>query len=163
MLPCNGHWLPDRIPDNLQEYLVRPKEKRKTLVPRMELDLHIDEVAEAVKNSLRESFRQPNLISTKGATPRDENGRLVESGRVLTLKVETKDLDKVRTVIEAQWLAIRMAALSGAGRAPHKRKRKPPFSTAALHPFINRQGQIEWADEVGDEEARPSRADQRGD
>ncbi|MBE3041259.1 hypothetical protein IMZ48_01465, partial [Candidatus Bathyarchaeota archaeon] len=66
------------------------------------------------------------MVSTKGAIARDENGRLIESGRLLTLKVEAKDLDKAKTVIDAQWLALRMAAVSGAAEVADELDKQPP-------------------------------------
>jgi hypothetical protein len=49
---------------------------------------------------------------------RDQSGRTVESGCVLAPKIQQEDLDKVETVIEAQWKLLQVAALSGAGEAP---------------------------------------------
>lgn len=118
------YWLPDRVPDALQSHLIRPEGERRDAGRQVDLDS--EGVLHSVKNALRASAQQPNACSTKGAMARDENGRLIESGRELILKVEATDLDKIKTIIEAQWLAVRMAALSGAAEVADDLDTKPP-------------------------------------
>lgn len=118
------HWLPDRIPDALQSHLIRPEGER--CDARSLVDLDSEEALHSVKSSLRTAItQQRSLFSTKGAMARDENGRIIESGRELILKVEAKDLDKIKTIIEAQWLAIQMAALSGAAEMADDLDKRP--------------------------------------
>src|SRR5690554_2550414 len=93
---------------------------------------------QSIKQSLADSFCRLPSFSTKGATVRDQDGRLVESGRFFTLRVETRDLEKTRALIEAQWLAVRMAALSAAAEvADDLSYRSPPcWHVKTPHPFL---------------------------
>ncbi|KAL2755089.1 hypothetical protein ACRALDRAFT_211730 [Sodiomyces alcalophilus JCM 7366] len=111
------HWLPDRLHDALKDaQLVRPDGETRDF--RMVLDFQKEEVVQSVKRSLRESYHRPNLVSTSGATVRDQNGRLMQSGRLVTFKTETKDLDDMKFLLKAQWLAIQLARMSGAADVP---------------------------------------------
>ena len=65
--------------------------------------LDTEESFQAVKCAVLESIRGPVEAPKPGAWVRDESGRRVESGRVLTLKVQKEDLDKMKTMIEVQW------------------------------------------------------------
>lgn len=118
------HWLPDGILDALRSYSYLPKGEKCNA--RRLLDLDSSEAIESIVHSLRGPISRPNLISTKGATARDENGHLLESGRVLSLKVDSKDIDKMKVIIEAQWLAVQIAALSGAGEVADELDKDPP-------------------------------------
>ncbi|KAL2752932.1 hypothetical protein ACRALDRAFT_1072723 [Sodiomyces alcalophilus JCM 7366] len=118
------HWLPESMYDSLQDYLIRPEGEE--LDCRMVLDLGQEEVVQSVKKSLRNSHRPPSLISTKGATVRDENGHLIESGRIVTLTVKTKDLEKMQLLIQANWLASQIAAISGAAEVVDQLDPDPP-------------------------------------
>lgn len=57
----------------------------------MELDLQ-EEVVQSVKRSLRETYHRPHLLFTSGATVRNQNGRPMQSGRIVIFRTETKDL-----------------------------------------------------------------------
>lgn len=57
---------------------------------------------------------------------RDQHALLLESGRVLTLKVGARDLDKAKTIIDARWLALQITALSGAAEAVEELNKDPP-------------------------------------
>lgn len=128
------HWLPQSIYDSLKDHLIRPEGEK--LDCRMVLDLDQEEVVQSVKKSLRNSHRQTSLISTKGATVRDENGRLMESGRLVTLMVETKDLEKMQLLIQANWLASQIAAISGAAEVVDQLDPKPPHAALISLPEI---------------------------
>lgn len=63
----------------------------------------------------RVNQRVSNAVSIVGSTVRDQSGRIAESERLFTVQVESKGLGKFKAVINAQWLAICIASLSGAG------------------------------------------------
>ena len=123
------YWLPDQIPESLESFLETPAGAtvQRLIRPRQLVRLGSDDELGSLACSLRDSFAHaPARHSTMGATARDQQGRLIESGRVFTLKVETGDLDKIKTVIDYQWLAVRMASMSGAAQVADDLEKEPP-------------------------------------
>lgn len=157
-LRVEWHWLPDSIPDALRSHLYLPKGGKCNA--RRLLDLDSSEAIESLVHSLRGPISRPNLISTKGATARDENGHLLESGRVLSLKVDPKDLDKMKAIIEAQWLVVQIAALSGAGEVADELDKDPPPPVLVKDVMLPRLFGPGWSAEVeGGETTKPSAAE----
>lgn len=77
---------------------------------------------------LENAFNEPHpRYSTKEAVLRDQHGRVIETGRIFSLKVDKRDLDKMKAAIDAQWLAIRMAAFSGAGEVAYNLDKECPL------------------------------------
>ena len=69
----------------------------------------------------------PLSASTNNATVMyATSARPVESGHILRLKVKTADLKKTKTLIEAQWVALKLAVLCGAADVADKLNRDPP-------------------------------------
>lgn len=96
-------------------------------LPRRLVDIDSPGATESFKEALAESLDEDNIPPTSQVTVMDNCGHLVETGRLLTFRARTEDLEKVKTLIEAQWLAIQMAAISGAAGAPDELQRKSPF------------------------------------
>lgn len=131
-------WMPDRLVDRLNSQVAvedgcnPPGLVGNANVPAMrrEVDLDTEEGQNAICQALVSLFETPNLDSRASlqdpgssilvpkATVRDENGRLIETGRLFKLKVQAEDIQKTKILIDAQWLVMRMAAISGAGEAP---------------------------------------------
>ena len=110
-------WLAKEISDSLKGFATRPERARHEAA--WTLDLRSDEAATRIEASLRATLNEASPVSTKGATAlHAHTGRPIKSGDVITLRVESKDLDKVKTLIETQWIAVQMAAFSGAADAP---------------------------------------------
>lgn len=133
------HWLSEKLPNALEKHLTRPKGVR--LGPRRLVDLGSDESVASIQESLREFFHHPNLASTKGATAKDGAGRLIQSGRVFTIRVETEHLAKTKAMIDLQWLSVRMAALSGAGEMAEKLNKKFQPPALSPHPLVTIAGE----------------------
>jgi hypothetical protein len=116
------HWLPKKIADSIQSKL--SPHPHKPLPPRRLVRLETAEDITSVANAINESISSPqSLCSPKKATLRDCDGRLIETGRLFTLRVAREDEEKMKTVIDAQWLAIRMAAFSGAAEVADELER----------------------------------------
>lgn len=112
------YWLPEKTADaftkNLTYATGAPKKDHRRLV-RLETAEHLQSVSEGLQKSLVVNLASH---STKGAKPRDENGRLIESGRNFTLRVDPIDFGNMKCCLQYAWLATRMASLSGAAEAP---------------------------------------------
>ncbi|MBE3044930.1 hypothetical protein IMZ48_20695 [Candidatus Bathyarchaeota archaeon] len=110
-------WLANEMSDSLKRFATRPEGARHEAA--WTLDLRSDDAATRIEDSLRATLNETSPVSTKRATAlHAHTGRPIESGDIITLRVESKDLDKVKTLIEAQWIAVQMAAFSGAADAP---------------------------------------------
>jgi hypothetical protein len=131
------HWLPSRLvdklpPDNLSKCLPVPKGQKPNDAKRL-VNLDDEDATGLIRQAMVRTIQEPNAVSrlatnvsTSTATVRDQSGHLVQSGRIFTLKVEADDLHKTQTVIEAQWLALQIAALSGAGEVADDLDINPP-------------------------------------
>lgn len=112
-------WLPRKIHEKLNsQFLERPAGDNYDT--RARLDLDTEESYQAVKRAILESVQIP--LEPREAEPRvpDKSGRTIQSGHIITLRVKKDDLEKVKTVLEAQWKLLQIAALSGAGEAPEE-------------------------------------------
>ncbi|KAL6851284.1 hypothetical protein ACO1O0_008412 [Amphichorda felina] len=133
------HWLPSRLVDKLRRHdlpkcLPVPKEQKPNDAKRL-INLDDEDATGLIRQAMVRIIREPNAVSrlptavsASTATVRDQSGHLVQSGRIFILKVQADDLDKTQAVIEAQWLAIQMAALSGAGEVADDLDINPPPS-----------------------------------
>lgn len=126
------HWMPSRLVDRLSSRASDGSntpgliDEVKGNVPdmRREVDLDTEKGRNAISQALVRVFEEPNLDSRQPppksiAGPkvivRDEDGHLIQSGRVFRLKVRAQDVEKTETLIKAQWLALKIAAIAGAG------------------------------------------------
>ena len=126
------HWMPSRLVDRLSSRAPDGNntpgliDEVKVNVPdmRRKVDLDTEEGRNAISRALIGAFEEPNLdsrqpppgsIGSPKVTVRDEDGHLIQSGRVFRLKVRAQDVEKTETLIKAQWLALKIAAIAGAG------------------------------------------------
>lgn len=133
------HWLPSRLVDNLPpadlpRCLPVPEGQKPNDAKRL-VNLDDEDATGQIRQAMVRTIQEPNAVSrlatnvsASTATVRDPSGHLVQSGRIFTLKVQADDLDKTKTVIEAQWLALQMAALSGADEVADDLDINPPPS-----------------------------------
>lgn len=130
------HWLPPAIRDAAKDHIIA--DTAEDIVPRHRVRLDSESDIESVATGIRESFLQRHKLSAKSTTAgdeagqkttaRDEAGRLIESGRVFTLKVDKQDLAKTEAVVKAQWLLACMASFSGAAEAWDQLvTKRPPY------------------------------------
>ena len=105
------HWLPSKILDAVESQLITRQNEK--LPPRRLVKLDTPDDIRSIANAISEATSR-TLFRTQNTTLRDHAGHLIETGRLFTLKVDSRDLEKMKDVIDAQWLAIRMAAFSGA-------------------------------------------------
>ena len=123
-------WLPRKIHDKLgSEFLSHGKGDRNSarMFPKLDTEDSLQAVKRVTFDAMKSIYRAVGPPMS-GAKVYDQSARTVESGCVLTLKVQKEDLDRVKTVIEAQWKLLQVAALSGAGEAPDEldSKYRPP-------------------------------------
>lgn len=112
------HWLPAHLPESFISQ-VSYQDTKKVDARRL-VRLDSDTVVNSIVTALREATAEPyRLFTSKPASVRDGHGRQIESGRIFTLKVETKDLQNIKALIESAWLATRMAAFAGAAEEPY--------------------------------------------
>lgn len=107
------HWLPESISKSVEDaQLVSEDDQAVQARRRVQPDSahDIDRVAE----SLRRTILNPSKWSCRDSWIRAGAGRLWESGRLLEIDMATRDVKDFKSIIEAQWLMIRIAALSGA-------------------------------------------------
>lgn len=120
------HWLPDVIPDALEAYL-RSDARRSELAPARLVRLDTDPDRESIAEILEAQFRRSHpIFPKKNASLRDSHGRLIETGRIFTLKIATEDLPKTKATIDLIWLAAKMASFAGAGEVIEELDRTPP-------------------------------------
>lgn len=133
-------WLSPTIHDEVKNHIIPHQER---LIPRRCVRLDSEEDIESLASVIEDSLLQPHKrfsprTTKKGkgkekVTGRDELGRLIETGRVFQLKVDKRDLEKTKTVVEAQWLLSRKAAFSGAADVWDQLNRQSP-PTNSLRP-----------------------------
>ena len=119
------HWLPRDAVGALERRLGKLKRTNHCSLP--EIDLKSEKVVNLVCHALKEAWTPPSstfpeLARTKYAS----SSRPVETGHIISLRVKRSDLDKTEILIKTQWLAVQMAALSGAGEIADELIRKPP-------------------------------------
>ncbi|CAH0057780.1 unnamed protein product [Clonostachys solani] len=72
-------------------------------------------------------------ISSHGVSlSRTSNFRPLVSGDILLIRVKEEDLDKTRLMVQIQWLAFRMAAISRAAEVVDDLDAEPPSNTQEL-------------------------------
>lgn len=125
-------WMCDRIHAKLDsQYLSRPKGQRwdpnaKHCGFKLTVDLESSETMDALHRALVDTIKYLSNTSCRGATVRDDEGRLIQSGRIFQLKVKTRDLEKTKVLLNTQLLALKMASLSGAAEDADYLDRQPP-------------------------------------
>lgn len=124
------YWLPEKIADAFQGHLTDNPANKAEHQRLVGLEDNNNEVVEKLKVLLAE--RRSTSISTKGALMKDNDGVSFENGRVITLVAESKDIPKTERAYKHQWLAIRMASLSGAGEAADDLDRESPYPDAGI-------------------------------
>lgn len=112
---------------------------------------------ESIKASLCEVAQKMNV-----SIARDEHGRVVESGHVLTLRAKANDLEKTKAIIDAQWLAIQMAAFSGAAQVADDLDRQPPPSLWEELPLPSTTNSPLNEETKAGGETKPSGSEMRG-
>lgn len=103
------HWLPESISRAVDGCLVSSDDRGKDEARRR---VSLDDV-EGLAESLRGTLLSASRVSCRGAA-RDCHGRPWESGRLLEVRMAAGDVEDFKTLIEGQWLMVRIAALSGA-------------------------------------------------
>lgn len=73
------------IYDSIRNHVLSDREK---LEPRRRVKLDSEADIESLASRIEQSFAHYKQFSTKQATIRDDAGRLIESGRVFSLKVD---------------------------------------------------------------------------
>ncbi|KAM0326192.1 hypothetical protein ACHAQA_006789 [Verticillium albo-atrum] len=133
-------WMPKNIPDALGPLA------RAGSGPVYHRTFDLDSKnADQMTSSLRQALGNPRTEERRDRTEgrqkkavRDIHGRALESGHIITLKVATKDLPKVKALIEAQFVITKMGAFSGAGEAPEELNTEPPPSpTIPMRPGLS--------------------------
>lgn len=159
------HWLPPAIRDAVKDHIIA--DTAEDIVPRHRVRLDSESDIESVTTGIRESFLQRHKLSAKSTTARDEAGRLIESGRVFTLKVDKQDLAKTEAVVKAQWLLACMASFSGAAEAWDQLvTKRPPYRGKRPLVYLARTSQrLLQAPEADHEDESEARAEYgpRGD
>lgn len=115
------HWMPVSISRVVDPYAISPPG---TLDSRRKVRL--DDV-DGLASSLQAFFDDVSKVSSGGATMRDGPGRYWDSGRLLPIRMAAGDVDDFKTLIDAQWLMIKLAALSGAAEHPEEFQDLPPY------------------------------------
>ena len=104
------NWLPAKISHKFEKFLCGPQGPKGN-GPRM-VDLEAAEI-------------EPGWISSPADAPAI-SARPLESGHILKLKAKTADLEKTQTLIEAQWIVLKIAVLCGAADVADKLDGNPP-------------------------------------
>ena len=119
------HWLSPKIREAIQTHLTYPRGVK--IPPKQLVRLDTLEDLRSLTDILGNILKEPHPIySTKKAVLRDHQGRSIETGRVFEMKVDKRDVDKMKAVIDVQWLAIQMAAFSGAAEVSDDLDRECP-------------------------------------
>lgn len=117
------HWLPANIADSLGSRLITRQDE--PLAPKRLVQLDTPEDITAIVNAINEATTSSqHLSSTEKPVLKDHEAHAIETGRLFTLKVDRRDEDKMKAVIDAQWLALQMAAFSGAADVVDKLDRE---------------------------------------
>ena len=125
-------WMSDRVHAKLDsQHLGCPKRQRgdtkgKHCSFELTIDLESREKMNALHRALVDTYKQASNTSCRGATVRDHEGRLIQSGQIFQLQARTQDLPKVKILLDTQLLAIKMASLCGAAEDADYLDREPP-------------------------------------
>ncbi|CAG9982223.1 unnamed protein product [Clonostachys byssicola] len=128
------HWLPKCVADSLGQTYLHERTSRKGDTGRLLKfgDGSDHGMAAAIHRHLTNTTNT-SMISSHGVSlHRMENHRPLVTGTILLIKVKEADLDKTRLLIQIQWLALRMAAISGAAEVVDELDSEPPGSLDEL-------------------------------
>ena len=150
-------WLPRKIHDKLARGFLS-RLKGDNCEARSVVDIDTEESLQAVKRAILGCMHGAVEAPKPGARVRDQSGRRVESGRVLSLRVQKEDLDKTKTIIEVQWKLLQVAALSGAGEAPEELDptHQPPPNLLRVPLMLPREDTEAEEEPVEEEEEEPA-------
>lgn len=96
------HWLPGSILPAIENHLACPEDKDRT---RRRVRLND---MDALAGSIWDTLRSPCVRDV-----RDCHGQRLESGRLVEMSIPAEDVDDLKVLVDAQWLLVRVAALSG--------------------------------------------------
>ena len=103
---------------------------------------NVETIAQAIDSA---RFPSTTLSNVPGVTAHHaKSGRPIESGHIITLRVKREDKEKMEVALQAQWVALQMAAFCGAAEvADELDEGTPPLSPV---PSISDDEEIpEWA------------------
>lgn len=143
-------WLPNKIPKALEKSL-GPISSAKGHAAR-EVNFE-SETLESMASSIHDALTRTTPISPMGATAKhSDSGRPIESGHIITLKAKREDALITKTLIQLQWIAMQMAAFSGAGEIADELDSRPPTPHLPLFPLYDEDEEEEEVQEPGLEE-----------
>jgi hypothetical protein len=102
------HWLPNSIPEALEKSLGSIFSAKGHAAREVNFEA---ETLESMASSIYDALTRKGTVTAKHS----DSGRPIESGHVGNLKAKREDVLKTKTVIQLQWIAMQMAAFSGAG------------------------------------------------
>lgn len=120
------HWLPNCIADTLGQHHLHQRTARKGDTGRL---LKFDDRSNhyAMATAIHEHLTNTSKISSHGVTlTRNDDFRPLVSEHIVLIRVREEDLDKTRLMIQLQWLALRMVAISGAAEVVDDLDSEPP-------------------------------------
>ncbi|KAK7216736.1 hypothetical protein V2G26_004739 [Clonostachys chloroleuca] len=121
------HWLPNCVADALGQTHLHERATRKGDTGRL---LKFGDGSDhGMATAIYRHIAYTSKISSHGVSlSRTENHRPLVTGNILLIRVREEDLDKTRVLIQIQWLALRMAAISGAAEVVDDLDSEPPGS-----------------------------------
>lgn len=119
------HWLPNCVADALGETYLHERATRKGDAGRL---LKVGDGSDhGMATAIHRHIANASKISSHGVSlSRTDNHRPLMTGNILFIRVREEDLDKTRVLIQIQWLALRMAAISGAAEVVDDLDSEPP-------------------------------------
>ncbi|CAH0027667.1 unnamed protein product [Clonostachys rhizophaga] len=125
------HWLPNCVADALGQIHLHERATRKGDTGRL---LKFGDGSDhGMATAIYRHLANASKISSHGVSlSRTENHRPLVTGNILLIRVREEDLDKTRVLIQIQWLALRMAAISGAAEVVDDLDSEPPGSLDEL-------------------------------
>ncbi|CAH0043438.1 unnamed protein product [Clonostachys solani] len=126
------HWLPNCIADALGQSYLHERTTRKGDTGRL-LKFGNGSSHYAMATAIYKHLTNTSKISSHGVTiARNADFRPLVSGHILFIRVKEEDLDKTRLMIQLQWFALRMVAISGAAEVVDDLDPEPPSSPDEL-------------------------------
>jgi hypothetical protein len=150
------HWLPRQLSDALSRHnAIRPGGD--TSKPcRLRVDLYKEDLVSVIEEALQDFPGNRDVILPEDQFGHLKHGRYIVTGKCFELKVETEDAPKMTALLEAQWIAIRMAAISGAAEQyDDLRDRMPDWTADAAMPVGIQTSSGHENDKTGDELSTP--------
>lgn len=119
------HWMPQAKRQEMSRAEAKAKVKadarKKTYEWRRKIDLAGSEGREFV-NDWKEKTRNgtPKVLLSGGVVSAADamSGRLLHSGRVIEISMDTEDAIKMKAMVDLQWACIQIASMSGAAGSP---------------------------------------------